>query len=38
MRQDINLVQSSCENLSMSIIDRLWKVAHIYMSKIDSLQ
>jgi hypothetical protein len=38
MWQDIKLAQSCYENLCMSITDRMWKVSHIYMSKIDGLQ
>jgi hypothetical protein len=36
--QDVKLAQCCYENLCMSIIDHLWKVGHIYMQKIDSLQ
>jgi hypothetical protein len=34
----MKLTQSCYENLYMFIIDNLWKVNHIYMSKIDGLQ
>jgi hypothetical protein len=36
--QDVKVVQSCYENLCISITNHLWKVGHIYMSKIDSLQ
>jgi hypothetical protein len=36
--QDVELAQSSYENLSMTITDRLWKVDYIYMLKTNGLQ